>query len=67
MHARPLWNWALDLVQDPCLAKCFVWDAVKMYRHNGKSFVRFWNEPWTADAFWELQVREPPFRVAQLS
>ncbi|KAJ7735230.1 hypothetical protein B0H14DRAFT_3613738 [Mycena olivaceomarginata] len=44
MHARPLWNWALDLIQDP-----------SMYRHNSKSFVRFWNEPWTADAFWELQ------------
>ncbi|KAJ7742995.1 hypothetical protein B0H14DRAFT_3097190 [Mycena olivaceomarginata] len=55
MHARPLWNWALDLIQDPRLAKCFVWDAVKMHRHNGGSFVRFWNEPWTADAFWELQ------------
>ncbi|KAJ7700548.1 hypothetical protein B0H14DRAFT_3100108 [Mycena olivaceomarginata] len=66
MHARPLWNWALDLIQDPCLAKCFVWDAVKMYRHNGKSFVRFWNEPWTADAFWELQSRLPKDISAKL-
>ncbi|KAJ7695581.1 hypothetical protein B0H14DRAFT_3100500 [Mycena olivaceomarginata] len=66
MHARPLWNWALDLVQDPCLAKCFVWDAVKMYRHNGKSFVRFWNEPWTADAFWELQSKLPKDISAKL-
>ncbi|KAJ7788226.1 hypothetical protein B0H14DRAFT_2628482 [Mycena olivaceomarginata] len=59
MHANPLWNWTLDLIQDPCVAKCFIWDAVKMYRHNGKSFVRFWNEPWTADAFWELQKAHP--------
>ncbi|KAJ7351162.1 hypothetical protein DFH08DRAFT_992342, partial [Mycena albidolilacea] len=27
MHARPLWNWALDLIQDPRLAKCFPWTA----------------------------------------
>ncbi|KAJ7360797.1 hypothetical protein DFH08DRAFT_921182 [Mycena albidolilacea] len=66
MHARPLWNWAMDLIRDPCLAKCFVWDAVKMNRHNGKSFVRFWNEPWTADAFWELQSRLPKDISAKL-
>jgi hypothetical protein len=57
MYARPLWDWTLDLIRDPCLANCFVWDAVKMYRHNGASFIRFWNEPWTADAFWQIQVR----------
>ncbi|KAF8136888.1 hypothetical protein K438DRAFT_2120589 [Mycena galopus ATCC 62051] len=56
MYARPLWNWTLDLIQDPRLAPCFVWDAVKMYRHDGTFFVRFWNEPWTADAYWQLQV-----------
>ncbi|KAF8166644.1 hypothetical protein K438DRAFT_1525041, partial [Mycena galopus ATCC 62051] len=27
MYARPLWNWTLDLIQDPHLAPCFVWDA----------------------------------------
>ncbi|KAF8142339.1 hypothetical protein K438DRAFT_1635779, partial [Mycena galopus ATCC 62051] len=56
MYARPLWNWTLDLIQDPRLAPCFVWDAVKMYRHNGTSFVRFRNEPWTANAYWQLQA-----------
>ncbi|KAJ7824630.1 hypothetical protein B0H14DRAFT_3728340 [Mycena olivaceomarginata] len=66
MHARPLWNWALDLIQDPRVAKCFVWDAVKMHRHNGGSFVRFWNEPWTADAFWELQSTLPKNISAKL-
>ncbi|KAF8207999.1 hypothetical protein K438DRAFT_2071545 [Mycena galopus ATCC 62051] len=30
MYARPLWNWTLDLIQDPRLAPCFVWDAVKI-------------------------------------
>ncbi|KAF8132645.1 hypothetical protein K438DRAFT_1998510 [Mycena galopus ATCC 62051] len=56
MYARPLWNWTLDLIQDPRLAPCFVWDAVKMYRHNGTSFVRFWNEPWTGNVYSEIQI-----------
>ncbi|KAJ6468344.1 hypothetical protein C8R45DRAFT_1055287 [Mycena sanguinolenta] len=66
MFARPLWSWALDLIQDPCLAPCFVWDAVKMYRHNGTMFVRFWDEPWTADAFWNIQSLLPDNEDAKL-
>ncbi|KAJ7782439.1 hypothetical protein DFH07DRAFT_900870 [Mycena maculata] len=66
MYARPLWDWTLDLIRDPCLANCFVWDAVKMYRHNGTSFMRFWNEPWTADAFWQIQSLLPDNKFAKL-
>ncbi|KAF8217280.1 hypothetical protein K438DRAFT_1954122 [Mycena galopus ATCC 62051] len=66
MYARPLWNWTLDLIQDSRLAPCFVWDAVKMYRHDGTFFVRFWNEPWTADAYWQLQSLLPKSIHAKL-
>ncbi|KAK7021668.1 hypothetical protein R3P38DRAFT_3397032 [Favolaschia claudopus] len=59
MYARPLWDWTLDLIRDPCLSRCFVWDSVRMFRHDGKTFVRFWNEPWTADALWEIQSKLP--------
>ncbi|KAF8145268.1 hypothetical protein K438DRAFT_1910860 [Mycena galopus ATCC 62051] len=59
MYARPLWDWTLDLIQDPRLAPCFVWDAVKLYRHDGTSFVHFWHEPWTAKAYWQLQSMIP--------
>ncbi|KAK7016112.1 hypothetical protein R3P38DRAFT_2543114, partial [Favolaschia claudopus] len=59
MYARPLWDWAVDLIKDPSLSRCFVWDSVKMFRHNGNSFIRFWNEPWTADALWEIQSKLP--------
>ncbi|KAJ7765259.1 hypothetical protein B0H16DRAFT_1310292 [Mycena metata] len=31
MYARPLWNWALDLVQDPQLADFFPWTAKAMW------------------------------------
>ncbi|KAJ7460514.1 hypothetical protein B0H11DRAFT_2286132 [Mycena galericulata] len=54
-HTRPLWDWARSLVQDPRLATCFVWDAEKAYKFNGDSYVRFYHEPWTADAFWAAQ------------
>ncbi|KAJ6459099.1 hypothetical protein C8R45DRAFT_942523 [Mycena sanguinolenta] len=66
MFARPLWSWTLDLIRDPCLASCFVWDAVKMYQHNGTSFVCFLNKPWMADAFWEIQSLLPNHKDAKL-
>ncbi|KAK6984340.1 hypothetical protein R3P38DRAFT_3332873 [Favolaschia claudopus] len=59
MYARPLWDWAVDLIKDPSLSHCFVWDSVRMFRHNGTTFIRFWNEPWTADALWEIQSKLP--------
>lgn len=54
---RPLWNWVLDLVEDPSLSKHFEWDARQFSKFDGTSFVRFIDEPWTADRFWEIQVR----------
>ncbi|KAJ7038856.1 hypothetical protein C8F04DRAFT_950739 [Mycena alexandri] len=59
MYARPLWNWALDLVQDPQLADFFVWDAEKDYIFNGTKYVRFYTEPWTAEAMWDIQSKLP--------
>lgn len=58
---RPLWEWARNLIQDPGLSSCFVWDAEKAYRFNGETYVRFYQEPWTADAFWAAQVRHAVF------
>ncbi|KAF8148996.1 hypothetical protein K438DRAFT_2016359 [Mycena galopus ATCC 62051] len=58
-YVRPLWDLTLSLVQDPRLASCFVWDAEKAYKFNGDSYVRFYHEPWTADAFWDAQSGLP--------
>ncbi|KAG1822153.1 hypothetical protein DFJ58DRAFT_720123 [Suillus subalutaceus] len=55
MHYRPLWDWALDLLQDICLACHFVFDAQCLSKFNGEKCVRFIDEPWTADAFWNAQ------------
>ncbi|EIW77151.1 hypothetical protein CONPUDRAFT_75943 [Coniophora puteana RWD-64-598 SS2] len=54
-------EWSLDLLHNEQLAPHFVWDAQCMYKHNGKlgddgHYVRFINEPWTADQWWDIQV-----------
>ncbi|KAJ6495988.1 hypothetical protein C8R45DRAFT_1052651 [Mycena sanguinolenta] len=67
MHARPLWDWALDLIQDSRLASFFVWDAVwQTYRYKGTKYVRFWTEPWTGNSFWDIQSKLPPHPDAKL-
>ncbi|KAJ6523086.1 hypothetical protein DFH09DRAFT_1421223 [Mycena vulgaris] len=58
-YVRPMWDWILSLVHDPRLSPCFVWDAEKAYKFNGESYVRFYHEPWTADAFWAAQSALP--------
>ncbi|PBK94906.1 hypothetical protein ARMGADRAFT_927261, partial [Armillaria gallica] len=54
-----LWTCALDLIQDPTLELYFVWDAVQLSKWNGEAFERFIDEPWTAQAFWDLQMKLP--------
>ncbi|KAG2750980.1 hypothetical protein P692DRAFT_201710246, partial [Suillus brevipes Sb2] len=58
-HALPLWEWALDLLDTPALAPHFVWDAQRIYKHNGTEFEHFYNEPWTGDQWWDVQSRLP--------
>jgi len=53
---RPLWDWALDLLRDEILAPHFVWEAERLFKYDGSRFVRFVDEPWTADEFWEVHV-----------
>ncbi|KAG2065452.1 hypothetical protein BDR04DRAFT_1130398 [Suillus decipiens] len=55
VHSLPLWEWALDLLDNPLLAPHFVWDAQRVYKHNGADFERFYNEPWTGDRWWDVQ------------
>ncbi|KAG2364703.1 hypothetical protein BDR07DRAFT_1279050, partial [Suillus spraguei] len=45
VHARPLWDWALDLLDNPLFTPHFVWDTQRVYKHNGTDFERFFNEP----------------------
>jgi len=53
---RDLWKWVVDLVKDTLLAPQFVWDACRLSKFDGKEYVRFIHEPWTAQRFWDVQV-----------
>ncbi|KAG1861216.1 hypothetical protein F4604DRAFT_1929797 [Suillus subluteus] len=59
VHAKPIWDWALDLFDNPLLAPHFVWDACHDYKHNGVQFKCFFNEPWTGDRWWDIQSSLP--------
>lgn len=53
---RPLWSWCEELLLDPELIKEFRWDAEKLYKYDGENWVRFIDEPWTANSWWAFQV-----------
>ncbi|EMD40065.1 hypothetical protein CERSUDRAFT_46326 [Gelatoporia subvermispora B] len=59
MYYRPIWEWVKDLVKDPILAPHFNWNAQKLYKFDGDTWIRFRDEPWTADRWWELQSELP--------
>ncbi|KAI0697352.1 hypothetical protein BC835DRAFT_1206783, partial [Cytidiella melzeri] len=54
-HSRSLWEWILSQVQDPLLAPHFEWDAQRLSKFNGTKWVRFYDEPWTASKFAQVQ------------
>ncbi|KAG1890746.1 uncharacterized protein F5891DRAFT_1131606 [Suillus fuscotomentosus] len=56
---RSIWDWAVDLLQDPQVGPHFFFDAERLSKFNGDKFIRFIHEPWTANAFWEYQSQIP--------
>ncbi|KAL1745630.1 hypothetical protein HDZ31DRAFT_35978 [Schizophyllum fasciatum] len=54
-HHTSVWDWIRNLVTDPALAPHFVWDAQRIYKHNGQQWVRFYDEPWTGNRMWDIQ------------
>ncbi|KAI5996647.1 hypothetical protein EDC04DRAFT_2872367 [Pisolithus marmoratus] len=56
VHACPLWDWALDLLQNPSLAPHFVWDTQWLFKHDGEKYEHFYTEPWTGDCWWDIQL-----------
>ncbi|KAH0826712.1 hypothetical protein J3R83DRAFT_5109 [Lanmaoa asiatica] len=60
VHTRPVWEWALDLLQNPLLAPHFKWDAQRLYKRSAAGeFERFYDEPWTGDNWWDIQTSLP--------
>ncbi|KIO03606.1 hypothetical protein M404DRAFT_26915 [Pisolithus tinctorius Marx 270] len=56
IHIHPLWDWALDLLQNPSLALHFIWDAEWVFKLDGETYECFYSEPWTGDCWWDIQV-----------
>ncbi|KAG2068362.1 hypothetical protein BDR04DRAFT_1119853 [Suillus decipiens] len=50
-----LWDWACDLLKDHCLGPHFVFDAQCLYKYDRQDFMHFFDELWTANAFWDSQ------------
>jgi hypothetical protein len=46
----------MEHVKDPHLSLHMQWDAQRLYKFDGTSYVRFINEPYSADRFWMIQV-----------
>ena len=55
---RSIWTWLEDMLQNKDLIQHFEWDACHMskFDEESNSWVRFYDEPWTADRFWDIQV-----------
>ena len=51
-----LFEWTRELLADPGLISQFHWHAEHHYKYDGSKFERFIDEPWTADAWWRIQV-----------
>ncbi|KAG0705638.1 hypothetical protein DFH29DRAFT_980865 [Suillus ampliporus] len=60
VYFHPLWDWAVDLLRHPIIGPHFIFDAQRLSKFDGHTFVRFIDEPWTADAFWDCQSQIPP-------
>ncbi|KAF7424448.1 hypothetical protein PC9H_009755 [Pleurotus ostreatus] len=59
MWYRPLWDWALSLVQDSSLVPYFEWNSQRLYKFNGTNFVRFVDEPLTGEQLWNMESDIP--------
>ncbi|KAG1798571.1 uncharacterized protein HD556DRAFT_1208336, partial [Suillus plorans] len=59
VYSRPIWDWAMDLLNKPILVSHFEWDAQRLYKHNGTRYEQFIHEPWTADRWWRIQSSLP--------
>lgn len=63
---RDPWEWIVTLVQDESLAPWHMWNAVKkFYCYEGHE-EQIYDEPNTANVWWEVDVRHPLFLATLL-
>jgi len=58
VYSRPLWDWCKELLMDRSIVSQFKWNAQRLWKYHRvkQKFVRFYDEPWTADDWWTYQV-----------
>jgi len=53
---RDPWEWILSIIQDESLAPMAMWNAVQKYYCSGDFEERIYDEPNTADTWWNVDV-----------
>lgn len=56
VSTRPMFSWVEELADDPNIIPLFQWDAMRLYKYDGTKWVRFIDEPCTADDWWNIQA-----------
>lgn len=46
----------MNVAEDPYLSSVIDWDAQVLEKFDGKEWVRFYDEPSTAQYMWDIQV-----------
>ncbi|CDO71088.1 hypothetical protein BN946_scf184844.g92 [Trametes cinnabarina] len=61
LYTRDVWDYLKDILCNPYLVSRMDWNAHRLHRfdEDTQTFVRFYDEPLTADAAWEIQSELP--------
>ena len=54
IHVRSMWQWVLNLLNNPHFAPHFIWNTEWLYKWDGVQFDWFYDEPWTTDWWWDI-------------
>jgi hypothetical protein len=57
MFSRTLEEWMFDILNDKKLQSACQFDAMDVSQWSEDSFDRLYNEPWTGQMWWDIQVR----------
>ncbi|KIP07360.1 hypothetical protein PHLGIDRAFT_71277, partial [Phlebiopsis gigantea 11061_1 CR5-6] len=59
LHCRPIWDWVVDQLCDTKILPYMQWDSTRLFTYNGRQWVSFFNEPFTACRAWNVQSHLP--------
>ncbi|KAG1737391.1 hypothetical protein EDB19DRAFT_1909710 [Suillus lakei] len=56
VHYQDLWELAADMLRNPRLFLFFMFDAHRLSKFDGNTFISFVDEPFTVQEIWDVQV-----------